>query len=106
MENEVQAAPAPATKGKGKRANAPAKKAAKARKSAKTSKSKPPAPRKDSNKAEAIRLLSRANGATLPELMKKFDWLPHTTRGFISILGKEYKIESTKVDGVRTYRIK
>ena len=51
-------------------------------------------------------MLQRAGGATLPELMKKFDWLPHTTRGFISILGKEYKAVSEKVDGVRTYRIK
>jgi hypothetical protein len=57
-------------------------------------------------RSQAIALLQRAGGAPLPELMKKFDWLPHTTRGFISILGKEYKVVSEKVDGVRTYRIK
>jgi hypothetical protein len=52
--------------------------------------------------SQAIALLQRAGGATLPKLMKKFDWLPHTTRGFISILGKEYKVGSTKIDYERT----
>jgi hypothetical protein len=80
----------------GKRAKRTAKKATKPRKRA----------ARETVRSQAIALLQRAGGATLPELMKKFDWLPHNTRGFISILGKEYKVESTKVDGVRTYRIK
>jgi len=56
-------------------------------------------------KGRAIEMLERAKGATQAELMETFSWLPHTTRGFISILGKTRKIESSSVDGVRTYRI-
>ena len=57
---------------------------------------------------EAVKLLSRAGGVTLPELMKAFKWQAHSVRGFISILQSKhgFKIESSKVDGVRTYRIK
>jgi Protein of unknown function (DUF3489) len=47
--------------------------------------------------SRARRLRTRANGGNASELMKKFDWLPHTTRGFISTLGKEYKVVSEKV---------
>jgi predicted transcriptional regulator len=75
------------------------------RKQPKTSK-----PRKASNtvRHEAVKLLSRAGGVTLPELMKAFKWQAHSVRGFISILQSKhgFKIESSKVDGVRTYRIK
>jgi hypothetical protein len=90
----------------GKRAKRTAKKAVKPGKSA-----KPAAKRaaRETVRAQAIAMLERKDGATLPELMKKFDWLPHTTRGFISILGSKdrLKIESFKTDkGVRTYRIK
>jgi hypothetical protein len=57
---------------------------------------------------EAVKLLSRAGGATLPELMKAFGWKAHSVRGFISVLASKpgFKIESSKVDGVRSYRIK
>jgi hypothetical protein len=57
---------------------------------------------------EAVKLLSRAGGATLPQLMKAFKWQVHSVRGFISVLGSKhgFKMESSKVDGVRTYRIK
>jgi hypothetical protein len=57
---------------------------------------------------EAVKLLSRAGGATLPELMKAFNWQAHSVRGFISVLASRhgFKIESSKVDGVRTYRVK
>jgi hypothetical protein len=75
-----------------------------------TSGRKQPKPRKASNtvRDEAVKLLSRAGGATLPELMKAFKWQAHSVRGFISILASKhgFKIESSKVDGVRTYRIK
>jgi hypothetical protein len=55
-----------------------------------------------------VKLLSRAGGATLPEMMKAFKWQAHSVRGFISILASKhgFKIKSSKVDGVRTYRIK
>ena len=82
------------------------------RKSA-TSGRKLPKPRKASKagatvRDEAVKLLSRAGGATLAELMKTFKWQAHSVRGFISVLVTKhgFKIESSKVDGVRTYRIK
>jgi hypothetical protein len=79
-------------------------KAARKRKQPKTSK-----PRKASKvRDEAVTLLSRAGGASLEELMKKFGWQTHSVRGFISILASKhgFKIESSKVDGVQTYHIK
>jgi hypothetical protein len=55
-----------------------------------------------------VKLLSRAEGVSLAELMKKFGWQAHSVRGFISILQSKhgFKIASSKVDGVRSYRIK
>ena len=53
-------------------------------------------------KGEAIAMLKR--GVTLETLMKTFGWQRHTVRGFISILGKTHKIESTSVEGNRTYK--
>jgi hypothetical protein len=79
-------------------------KAGRKRKQPKTSKPKKASKVRD----EAVKLLSRAGGATLPELMKTVKWLAHSVRGSISILQSKHgdKIESSKVDGVRTYRIK
>lgn len=34
-----------------------------------------------------------------------FRWQSHSVRGMISILGKTHKVESSKVDGARTYWI-
>ena len=79
-------------------------KAAGKRKQPKTSK-----PRKASKvRDEVVKLLSRAGGATLAELTKAFKWQAHSVRGFISVLASKhgFKIESFKVDGVRTYKIK
>ena len=66
---------------------------------------KTPAPaREGSKKAQAIAMLER--GTTREELETAFGWLPHTTRGFLSILGKTRAIEVTKGEnGVRTYRL-
>ena len=66
---------------------------------------KTPAPaREGSKKAQAIEMLKR--GTTREELETAFGWLPHTTRGFLSILGKTRAIEVTKGDdGIRTYRL-
>jgi hypothetical protein len=57
---------------------------------------------------EAVKLLSRAGGATLPEMMKAFKWQAHSVRGFMSILASKhgFKVDSSSVEGVRTYRIK
>jgi hypothetical protein len=64
--------------------------------------------RQSSKTDQAIAMMRRPGGATLPELMAKFGWLAHTTRGFVSILGSKHgmKVESFK-NGVneRCYRI-
>jgi hypothetical protein len=87
------------------------KKAASGRKSGKTAAKKISSGRKKGTatvRDEAVKLLSRASGVTLPELMKAFKWQAHSVRGFISILQSKHghKIESSKLDGVRAYRIK
>ena len=90
---------------------APATKATKAkapkepRTTTPTPDTKTPAPaREGSKKAQAIAMLER--GTTREELETAFGWLPHTTRGFLSILGKTRAIEVTKGDdGIRTYRL-
>src|SRR6267142_945165 len=63
-----------------------------------------------SKKADIIRLLERAKGATLEELMEATGWQAHSVRGFISgTLGKKLKlrVESFKTEkGARAYRVK
>jgi hypothetical protein len=54
---------------------------------------------------QLIALLSRKGGAKLTEIQKALKWQAHSVRGAISILGKDQKIESTKVDGDRIYQI-
>ena len=66
--------------------------------------------RDGSKKADIIRLLERAKGATLNELMAATDWQAHSVRGFISgTLGRrlKLKVESFKTEkGDRAYRVK
>jgi len=66
--------------------------------------------RDGSKKADIIRLLERAKGATLEELMSATGWQAHSVRGFISgTLGKKLKmkIDSFRTEkGDRTYRVK
>jgi len=75
-----------------------------------TAKAKPHAARDGSKKADIIRLLARAKGATLEELMEATGWQAHSVRGFISgTLGKKLKmkIDSFRTDkGDRDYRVK
>ena len=75
-----------------------------------TQKDKAPTARDGSKKALVIRLLERAKGATLEELMSETKWQAHSVRGFISgTLGKrlKLKVDSFKTEkGDRTYRIK
>jgi hypothetical protein len=86
-----------------------APKAARLRKRA-TRKPKARTGRDDSKKATVIRLLERAKGASLQEIMDETGWQAHSVRGFISgTLGKrlKLKIESFKNDkGERAYRTK
>ena len=63
-----------------------------------------PAPREGSKKAQALEMLKA--GTTREALQAAFGWLAHTTRGFLSILGKTHKLEVTKQqDGTRDYRL-
>ena len=55
---------------------------------------------------QVIDLLSREGGASLEEMATLANWLPHSTRAFMTGLRKKgHVIESDKVDGVRRYRI-
>ena len=66
-----------------------------------------PAPAKTPSKTTTvISLLTRADGATLPELIDATGWLPHTTRAALTgIRKKGHAVERTKRDGVTCYRI-
>lgn len=55
---------------------------------------------------KVVALLKRKQGASLEELTKATDWLPHTTRAAMTGLRKKgHAIERTKVDGVSRYAI-
>jgi hypothetical protein len=55
---------------------------------------------------QILDLLKRDCGATLLELATLANWLPHSTRAYLTGLKKKgYAIDSDKVDGVRRYRI-
>lgn len=59
------------------------------------------------SKSSMVRnLLSRADGATLAELIEATHWLPHTTRAALTGLRKKgHAIERTKRDDQTCYRI-
>jgi hypothetical protein len=81
-EQPPKAAP---TKKLGKTAKGKAKKRTSGRKSAqpiakRAVKKADGAKGKETVREQAVALLRRAGGATLPEMMKKFGWLPHTTQ--------------------------
>jgi hypothetical protein len=40
--------------------------------------------RSDSKQAKLIEMLKRPDGATIDEIVKKFEWQPHTVRGAIA----------------------
>ena len=55
---------------------------------------------------QVVDLLSRENGATLEEMSALANWLIRSTRAFLTGLKKRgYDVGSSKVDGVRHYRI-
>jgi hypothetical protein len=73
------------------------------------SKDKPRGTRVNSKQAQLIEMLKRPEGATIEEIMKKFDWQPHTVRGAIAgalkkKLGLEVTSENDEKRG-RIYRI-
>jgi Protein of unknown function (DUF3489) len=56
--------------------------------------------------SQVVDLLSHKHGASLVEMSTLANWLPHSTRAFLTGLKKKgHLIESDKVDGVRRYRI-
>jgi hypothetical protein len=65
------------------------------------------APSKDGRVAAATALVQRERGVKLSELMKRFGWKAHTSRGFMSVLASKHgvKFESIRNDaGERCYR--
>jgi len=81
-----------------------------AAKPAKAPKADKSAPREGSKQEQAIAMMKRPNGATLPELMAAFGWQAHTVRGFVAgALSRKLglNVESTKPEGgERTYKIR
>jgi hypothetical protein len=62
------------------------------------------APARETKKGKALEML--VEGATIFQLMETFGWLRHTTRGFLSILGKTHKLETFKNEkGEHTYKL-
>lgn len=63
--------------------------------------------RPGTKRATVINLLTRANGATVEDLMAATGWLPHTTRAVLSGLRKKgFELASDKLDGAeRRYSI-
>jgi hypothetical protein len=70
---------------------------------------KPAKPRAESKQAQLITMLKQPDGATIVEITKALDWLPHTVRGAIAGALKKklgLKVESEKFDNRgRVYRI-
>jgi Protein of unknown function (DUF3489) len=56
--------------------------------------------------SQVVDLLTHKHGASLEEMSTLANWLPHSTRAFLTGLKKKgYLIDSDKVDGIRRYRI-
>jgi hypothetical protein len=80
-----------------------------ARKRKSRSKPKAPSTRADSKQAKLIEMLKRPDGATIDEIVKTFEWQPHTVRGAIAGALKKklgLNVQSEKVEGRgRVYRL-
>jgi hypothetical protein len=65
-----------------------------------------PLPRPESKIAMVTRLLERAEGASLDEIVASTGWLPHTTRAALTGLKKKGRVISkAKVDDASRYTI-
>jgi hypothetical protein len=61
-----------------------------------------------SKQARVIAMLRSSNGATIAAIMQATDWQQHSVRGFLAgVVRKKLKLklQSTKVDDIRVYRI-
>ena len=67
-----------------------------AKKATKSQKSKP-----STKSLQIVTLLSRPNGASLPELMKATDWQAHSVRGFMAgtLKKKGVEVASSREEG-------
>lgn len=64
------------------------------------------APKAQTKTNIVLGLLTRAEGATLDQMVEATGWLPHTTRAALTGLKKkDHEVTSTKTDRVRTYRV-
>lgn len=65
--------------------------------------------RANSKQAQLIEMLKRPDGATIEEIVKKFDWQAHTVRGALAGALKKklgLNVQSEKIEGRgRVYRI-
>ena len=72
-------------------------------------KAKTPGTRANSKQAQLIEMLKSPDGATIEEIVKKFDWQAHTVRGALAGALKKklgLNVQSEKVEGRgRVYRI-
>lgn len=67
-----------------------------------------PAPRpRPTKSANVLKLLSRAKGATLAEIMEATAWQPHSTRAFLTGLRKKGKVllREARSSGETNWRI-
>ena len=63
-------------------------------------------PKRTSKSDLMVAMLSKAEGASLDELISATGWLPHTTRAALTGLRKKgHAVSSEKIEGVRRYRI-
>jgi hypothetical protein len=63
--------------------------------------------RAPSKQSLVLDLLKREGGATLDDIVKATDWLPHSTRAVLTGLRKKgHGIERSKVEGVSRYQIR
>ena len=72
-------------------------------------KKKDPASARTTRAEAVIELLSSKDGVTVPELMKRFGWLAHTTRAALSVTNRKHKLGMTSVveeDRGRVYKAK
>jgi hypothetical protein len=63
---------------------------------------------KKSKQSRVIAMLRSPDGITISALMEATGWQPHSVRGFLAGMVRKklrLKLNSTKVDGVRVYRI-
>ena len=65
-------------------------------------------PIRGSKKSRIIAMLRSPDGATISAMAKATGWQQHTVRGFLAAVVRKrllLKLESTKIDGHRVYRI-